>query len=112
MSGVYEVWPEERRSYYSEQFLRVVTALAKLAQTEKRWTAATKYAQEIVKVDPFREDMHRLLMKVLAAQSKPAAVRKQFEGLASALRDELGVEPAAETQRLYKELMKSDSPAV
>jgi DNA-binding SARP family transcriptional activator len=92
--------------------LRIVTALAKLSHTEKRWTAATKYAQEILKIDPFREDMHRLLMKVLAAQSKPAAVRKQFEELSSVLRDELGVEPAAETRRLYKELMKSDSPAV
>jgi ATP/maltotriose-dependent transcriptional regulator MalT/DNA-binding SARP family transcriptional activator len=112
MSGVYDAWPEERRIYYSEQFLRVVTALAKLAHTEKRWTAAIKYAQEILKLDPFREDMHRVLMKVLAAQSKPAAVRKQFEELSSVLRDELGVEPAAETRRLFKELMKSDSPAV
>ena len=35
--------------------------------------------QTVVKTDPFREDMHRLMMKVLAAQSKPAAVKKQFE---------------------------------
>ena len=46
--------------------------------------------------------MHRLVMKVLAVQSKPAAVRKQFEKLKAALKDELGIEPAVETSRLYQ----------
>ena len=85
MSGVYDDWAEERRAYYAEQFDRVASALAKLAFSEKRWSAALKYAQAVIKTDPFREDMHRLMMKVLSAQSKPAAVKKQFESLRTAL---------------------------
>jgi two-component SAPR family response regulator len=112
MSGVYDDWAEDRRAYYAEQYDRVVSALAKLAFNEKRWSTALKFAQTIVKADPFREDMHRLMMKVLAAQSKPAAVRKQFEGLKATLGAELGIEPAAETRRLYQELMRSATPAV
>ena len=112
MSGVYDDWAEDRRAYYAEQYDRVVSALAKLAFNEKRWSTALKFAQTIVKADPFREDMHRLIMKVLAAQSKPAAVRKQFEGLKATLGAELGIEPAAETRRLYQELMRSATPAV
>jgi LuxR family maltose regulon positive regulatory protein len=112
MSGIYDDWAEERRGFYAEQFGRVVSALAKLAFSEKRWAGAIKYANEVLKIDPFREDLHRLIMKVLAAQSKPAAVKKQFEELTFTLNAELGIEPAAETRRLYQELMRSATPAV
>ena len=112
MSGVYEAWAEERRTFYSEQFNRVVSGLAKLEFAEKRWANALKYAQEVLSADPFREDMHRLIMKVLAAQSKKVAVKKQFEGLKTLLSGELGVEPAPETRRLYKELMHETSSPV
>jgi DNA-binding SARP family transcriptional activator len=50
--------------------------------------------------------MQRLAMKSLAAQGKPAAVKDQFESLRKLLKSELGVEPAAETRRVYKELVK------
>jgi LuxR family maltose regulon positive regulatory protein len=112
MSGVYEEWAEERRTFYSEQFMRVLSGLAKLEFAEKRWANALKYAQEVLAVDPFREDMHRLIMKVLAAQSKRIAVKKQFEGLKTLLSGELGIEPAPETRRLYQELMHETPSAV
>ena len=109
MSGVYDDWAEERRIYYREQFARVLSALAKLSFTEKRWSNALKYSNQILADDPFREDMHRLVMKVFAAQSKPTAVRNQFEGLRELLKKELGVEPAAETRRVFQELTKANS---
>jgi DNA-binding SARP family transcriptional activator len=66
MCGVYEDWAEERRLFYSEQFARVIAALAKLCLSEKRWADALKYAAEALAGDPFREDMHRLTMRVFA----------------------------------------------
>jgi ATP/maltotriose-dependent transcriptional regulator MalT/two-component SAPR family response regulator len=106
MAGAYEDWAEERRHYFSEQFSRVLSALAKLSFQEKSWSSALKFANEALKEDPYREDMHRLVMKVFAAQSKPAAVKEQYESLQAILKKELGVEPAAETRRVYKELLK------
>ena len=105
MSGVYETWAEERRGYYAEQAGRVLSALAKLAVAEKRWADALKFAGEVLRDDPYREDMHRLTMKVLAAQGKPVAVRKHFDSMCSLLHDELRIEPSAETRRLYRELI-------
>jgi DNA-binding SARP family transcriptional activator len=35
MSGVYDDWAEELRTYYSEQHFRVLSGLAKLSFTEK-----------------------------------------------------------------------------
>lgn len=106
MDGSYEDWAEEQRPFYREQFSRVVNALAKLSVSEKRWTDALKFANEILTTDPYREDLHRLVMKVLAAQSKRTAVKEHFESLQELLRQELGVPPAPETAGLFKELMK------
>lgn len=106
MTGVYESWAEERRGFYVEQAARVLGALAKLSVTEKRWADALRFAGEVLRDDPYREDMHRLTLKVLAAQGKPAAVKKHFEGLKKLLKDELGIEPSPETRRLFNELLK------
>jgi DNA-binding SARP family transcriptional activator/Flp pilus assembly protein TadD len=104
MSGVYDEWAEERRGFYAEQAARVISALAKLSLSEKRWAEALKFAAEALRDDPYREDMHRLTMKALASQGKPAAVKKHFESLKKLLQDELGIQPSAETRRLYEEL--------
>lgn len=106
MAGVYDDWAEERRHYYSEQFSRILSALAKLSFSEKSWSNALKFANEILHLDPYREDMHRLVMKVFSAQSKPAQVKEQFETLQNLLKKELGVEPAPETRRVFQELFK------
>lgn len=106
MAGVYDAWVEERRGYYLEQAGRVLAALAKLSVSERRWTEALKFAGEVLRDDPYREDMHRLTMKVLAGQGKPAAVKKHFESMKKLLHEELGIEPSAETQRLFAELVK------
>ena len=45
-------------------------------------------------------------MRAHAAQGNRVAVHEQYETLKKLLRKELGVEPAAETQRVYRELLK------
>ncbi len=105
MTGVYDEWVDDRRGFYVEQAARVASALAKLSLAEKRWADALKFAGEVLRSDPYREDMHRLSMKVLAAQGKPASVKKHFDGMKKLLSDELGIEPSAETRKVYKELV-------
>jgi LuxR family maltose regulon positive regulatory protein len=106
LEGSYDDWAEEQRHFYEEQFARVVNGLAKQAVADKQWNAALKYAGEILALDPYREDLHRLTLRVLAAQGKPAAVKKHFDDMQKLLKDELGITPSAETAKLYKELMK------
>ena len=105
VAGVYEDWAEERRHFYAEQFTRVLNALAKLSFRENRWAAALNFANEILRDDPYREDVHRLIMKIYAGQAKPASTKKHFEDLQTLLKNDLGIEPAAETRRLFQELV-------
>ena len=104
MPGIYEDWADERRGYYTEQFARVTGALAKLSFSERRLADALKYAAESLKLDPYREDMHRLTIKVFAAQNKLPAAKKHFKNTVHLLRSELGIDVSPETRRLAAEL--------
>ncbi len=106
MKGSYDIWMEEPRAYYLEQYLRMLMGLTEIAQKNEDWTRALELSQKILRDDPFREDIHCRMMRAHAALGNRVAVKEQFEALRKLLQKELGVEPAAETQRLYKELVK------
>lgn len=105
MQGSYEPWVEEQRSYYREQFLRMLESLAAVAERKQEWLGAMDLAQRILRDDPFREDIHCLVMRAQAALGNRVAVKEQYETLRGLLQKELGVEPAMQTQKAYRELV-------
>jgi ATP/maltotriose-dependent transcriptional regulator MalT/DNA-binding SARP family transcriptional activator len=105
MQGSYEPWVEEQRSYYREQYLHLLEALAGGAQAAADWPRVMQLAQLIIRDDPFREDIHCLIMRAQAAVGNRGAVKEQFETLKRVLDSELGVEPSAETRKLYQQLI-------
>ena len=66
---------------------------------------AMDLAQRILRDDPFREDIHCLIMRAQAAVGNRVAVKEQYEALRALLQKELGVDPALQTQKAYKELL-------
>jgi LuxR family maltose regulon positive regulatory protein len=106
MQGSYDSWVEEQRSYYHKQQLRLLESLAAVAEKTGDWDRAIQLAHRIVQDDPFREDIHCLLMRAHAAQGNRGAVKEQFESLRKVLATELGVEPGNEARRTYQELLK------
>ncbi|HEV2705526.1 MAG TPA: BTAD domain-containing putative transcriptional regulator [Pyrinomonadaceae bacterium] len=106
MQGSYDEWVEEQRSYYREQYLRLLEMLASAAQKAGEWARSLQLGQQILQADPFREDVHCMLMRAHAAEGNRGAVREQFESLRRLLKKELGVEPASETQKVYREALR------
>jgi DNA-binding SARP family transcriptional activator len=105
MHGCYEEWVEEQRSYYNERYQHMLEILAGVAFAQKEWLNSLQLAQQILRDDPYREDIHCLIMRAQAAQGNRAAVKEQYENLRSLLRKELGIEPASETQKVYRQLI-------
>jgi LuxR family maltose regulon positive regulatory protein len=105
MRGCYDEWAEEQRSYYNEQYLHMLETLAVAAHDQKEWPRTLHLASQILRNDPYREDIHCLVMRTHAAQGNRAAVKEQYETLRALLRNELGVEPASETQKVYRDLI-------
>jgi ATP/maltotriose-dependent transcriptional regulator MalT/DNA-binding SARP family transcriptional activator len=106
MQGCYDDWVEEQRSYYREQHLRMLESLAAVAQKMQEWQRSLSLAQQILHVDPYREDIYCMIMRAHAALGNRGAVKEQFENLSRLLRKELGVEPAADTQKVYQEMLR------
>jgi two-component SAPR family response regulator len=107
MQGTYEPWVDEQRSYYREQHLRMLESLAAVAEKNGEWPRAMDLAQRILHEDQFREDIHCMLMRAQAAVGNRVAVKEQYETLRELLQKELGVEPAMQTQKAFRELMES-----
>ncbi len=105
MQGSYDDWVEEQRSYYREQYLRMLESLASVAEKKAEFDRAMNLAHKILRDDPFREDIHCLIMRAQAALGNRVAVKEQYEALRALLQKELGVEPAMQTQKAYKELL-------
>jgi LuxR family maltose regulon positive regulatory protein len=106
MQGSYDTWVDEQRIYYSKQYLQLLESLAAVAEKMKDWSRSMQLAQRILQEDPFREDIHCLLMRSYAAVGNRVAVKEQFEALRRLLVKELGVEPGTETRKTYQELIK------
>ncbi len=66
--------------------------------------AAGATAEAILAQDPLREDMHRTLMQLHAAQGRRSLALKQYRLCRDTLARELGVEPEPETERLHQEI--------
>ncbi|HYW74929.1 MAG TPA: BTAD domain-containing putative transcriptional regulator [Pyrinomonadaceae bacterium] len=105
MQGSYDDWVEAQRSYYREQYLRILESLAAVAENRRDFARALDLGQRILRDDPFREDIHCLVMRAQAAAGNRVAVKEQYEALRALLQRELGVEPAMPTQKAYKELL-------
>jgi ATP/maltotriose-dependent transcriptional regulator MalT/DNA-binding SARP family transcriptional activator len=104
MQGSYDAWADEQRSFYRKQYLQLIESLASIAQQTGDWFKSINLAQKILQDDPFREDIHCLLMRAHAALGNKNAVKEQYESLKQLLQAELGEEPSAETIETFHEL--------
>jgi DNA-binding SARP family transcriptional activator len=69
---------------------------------------AIRTALRILTLDPASEPAHRELMRLFARQGRRGEALRQYRLCVDALQRELGVEPQAETRRLYQEIVRSE----
>ena len=61
-------------------------------------------ARRLINIEPWREESHQLLMRLLAWDGQIRAALVQYEQCRQLLADELGVEPSPETQALFAQI--------
>jgi pimeloyl-ACP methyl ester carboxylesterase len=93
-----------------------VQALELAARAGLRGDGATAVAsaEELIGLEPFGEEGYRLLMCAHAAAGNRAAALLTYMRCRSVLGDELGVEPSAQTERTYLQILREvgdDEPA-
>jgi DNA-binding SARP family transcriptional activator len=101
----FEEWLRSERSRLRESAIHVLTRLVphqtKLGSPE----SAIQFAVRLLVLDPLREETHRTLMRLYARQGRLGDALRQYQACVNVMRQELGVDPAEETRRVYREIV-------
>jgi DNA-binding SARP family transcriptional activator/EAL domain-containing protein (putative c-di-GMP-specific phosphodiesterase class I) len=68
--------------------------------------AAATATERLVKVEPFKEPVHQLRIRVLGEAGDRAGATRAYERCKEVLSSELGVEPSAETEAVFRAAME------
>lgn len=105
LDGIYDDWLLIERERLRLMYLNALTQLMNYYAHGGALEKGMGFARTILKEDPLREDIHRILMRLyLADGQRPLAVQ-QYRTCVAILDRELGVPPMAETDQLYQQIV-------
>jgi len=104
-SPPFEVWQLSMQERYHRQATEILTTLGGFFEGIGSSNQAARYAHRLIDLEPWRESYHRLLMRNLVKAGQRQEALACYERCRKLLVDELGVEPSAETTRLFKNIV-------
>jgi DNA-binding SARP family transcriptional activator len=100
LEGFYEDWAIRERERLRLLYLdSLATLMAHYSQADAH-DDALRCGQQILDLDPLREDIHRELIRLHLQRSHRAGALRQYEQCRAVLDEELGIEPMEETRAL------------
>jgi DNA-binding SARP family transcriptional activator len=102
----YAAWAEPARQELRELLRRARYALAEAARATGDTRLAARVAGDAMVADSFDEGAHRLFMSACAAAGERAKALETYARLSSRLAEELGADPAPDTQELYLAILR------
>ncbi len=103
-STEYENWMMLQREFLRQHMMDALTYLANEHERRGDFQAAHRYAARQLELDPWCEEAHYHIMRVLALDGQRTAALAQYENCKRVLIKELGVEPSATTRDLYEQI--------
>lgn len=105
-------WLDEPREHLLERFASVLERIVDVAEAQRDYGAAVRYAQRWVQHDPLVEEPYRRLMRLHALRGERAKAMHVYHSCASLLMREVGGEPSPRTQTAYEQAMLLDRDGV
>ncbi len=99
------------RERFASAHVGLLAELASAARTDRNYQDAIGYAEAILAIDEWREDMVRLLILVRNAAGDRSGALATFERFARRLHDELHTEPMFETLAVRDAILAGTLPA-
>ena len=110
LEGLDAPWVTPERERLCDRYLHVLDRLVTAERRNRNAAGALAYASEALRVDPYREDVVRTLMRLRFESGDRAGALREYERFAALVGEELAAEPAAETVRLA-ETLRVNEPA-
>lgn len=105
----FEQWTLLPRESLRIKLVDALDRLSRLELADRRIDECIATAQQMLGVDPCREDAHRLLMRCYAAQGRIYQALRQYEFCSRILKATVDADPAPETIRLYRVIRYSSA---
>jgi DNA-binding SARP family transcriptional activator/tetratricopeptide (TPR) repeat protein len=102
----FDDWLRTARARIGAIAMRALERLAELQETDGAVERSIETLQHVLRFDAAREDVHRRIMRLYAAQGRGGEARRQFRICTEALKRELDVDPEESTRRLFDELQR------
>ncbi len=106
-SPLFDEWAVLQREILTRQVIETMCILSDYHERRGEFEHACKIAEQIVRLIPWEEHAHRVVMRMLAQAGQWSAAEVQFQMMQRYLSGEIGVEPAAETSTLLAEIRQS-----
>ncbi len=98
-------WLENERTHLRTRARRVACELAEAAEASDPEGAA-RYARRALELEPTHEPAARQLIRILGATGNRAGAVAVYDALAETLREDLDLEPSAETKKLIERVRR------
>jgi DNA-binding SARP family transcriptional activator len=112
LEGYYSDWALRERERLRCCYLDCLYYLVLYFSKEGGNVKALSYGQQILNIDPLREDVHRQMMQLYIKNGQRSLAIKQYNICHQALETELGILPMPETQILYHQITDSKISSV
>jgi ATP/maltotriose-dependent transcriptional regulator MalT/DNA-binding SARP family transcriptional activator len=94
-------WTAATRERLKGRLLRVAGLLGAHLEAAERWDSAAEYYRKAIEIDDLQEETYQALLRCYRRLGRRAEAVAAYERCRAALRAALGIEPSAETERLY-----------
>jgi len=101
----FEEWLLGERERLREQVIEALARLLAIQRGAGSVEAALQTGLRLLSLEPAQESVQRAVIRLHLCLGRRSAARRQYQRCVDALQRELGVEPEAETKRLYQEIL-------
>jgi len=103
-SAAFEEWALLNRERFRRLVMAALHRLARCYEQRSDYESALRHAWRQVELEPWQEEAHQQVMRLLALSGQRGAALAQYEACRRALAEELGVEPGTETTELFERI--------
>ncbi|WP_405820553.1 BTAD domain-containing putative transcriptional regulator [Streptomyces sp. NBC_00838] len=109
LAGVPGAWAERTRRSWEQRYIEAVLAWADAEARTGNATAVIGRLTGLVAEHPLVEPLTVALMRALHVSGRASESLTRYAALRERLAEELGTDPAAETQRVYQAILRGES---
>ncbi len=105
----FDSWLAGQRQYFESLFIQRTLNIALKCYEEKDYTSVESHCKRLIAIDPFDEEVYRMLMKSYFESGRYDKSLNLYDDLVKLLDEELAISPDELTEEIYDKIVKKRS---